>query len=64
MRTNIILDDNLVKEAMKLTGENTKKGVIHLALRELIVSQRRKAIRKLRGKIKWQGNLDKMRETR
>lgn len=63
MRTNIILEDNLVKEAMQLTGLSTKKGVVHLALQELVLSLKRKQIRKLRGKVSWEGNLDEMRKT-
>lgn len=51
MRTNIDLDDELVKEAQRLTGIGTKKDVVHEALRLLVQNQKRKSLRDLRGKI-------------
>jgi len=53
MRTNIDLDDKLVKEAQRLTGIGTKKAVVHEALRLLVDTQRRKSLRDLRGKIEF-----------
>jgi Arc/MetJ family transcription regulator len=52
MRTNIVLDDKLVKEAFRYVSVSTKKELIDLALREFVENHRRKDIRKLRGKVK------------
>ena len=52
MRTNIVLDDKLIKEAFRYTSVSTKKERIDLALREFVENHRRKDIRELRGKIK------------
>ena len=64
MRTNIVLDDSLVEEARKLTGIKTKKELIHEALRTLIRLRQQSNIRKLRGKLHWEGDLDSMRLSR
>jgi len=64
MRTNIFLDDGLVKEGLKLTKLKTKKELVNLALKELVERRKRKKILKLEGKIVWEGNLDKMRRSR
>lgn len=64
MRTNIVLDDKLVKEGLRLTRLKTKKELVSLALKELVAKRRRKKILKLEGKIKWEGNLDEMRRGR
>jgi len=56
MRTNIILDEKLVKEAFRYAQVSTKKELIDLVLRELIENHRRKDIRELRGKIKIHDN--------
>ncbi len=64
MRTNIELDDTLVKEAMDLSGMTTKKAVINLALEEYIRAYTRKKIVKYRGKNIWEGNLEEMRTMR
>lgn len=58
MRTNIDLDEELVKEAQRLTGIGTKKDVVHEALRLLVRSQRRKSLRDLRGKIEFAPGYD------
>ncbi len=63
-RTNVELDEKLVKEAMKLTGIETKKQLINYALSELVRKIKRKGILELEGKVKWEGNLDDMRKTR
>jgi Arc/MetJ family transcription regulator len=62
MRTNIILDDALVREAMTLSGETTKTGVIHRALKEFLQRQRLIDMANSFGKIQWEGDLDQMRE--
>ena len=64
MRTNVVLDDELVKEGLKLTKLKTKKGLVNLALEELVARRRRKKILKLEGKVKWEGNLNEMRRSR
>ncbi|MDO9288059.1 MAG: type II toxin-antitoxin system VapB family antitoxin [Thermodesulfovibrionales bacterium] len=63
-RTNIELDDKVVKEAIKLTHARTKKEVVNYALEELVKKLRRKKILELEGKVKWEGNLNEMRTTR
>ncbi len=64
MRTNIVLDDKLVKEAMKLSGKKTKRELIDHALHELVKLHHRRALLNLRGKLHWEGDLDEMRKTR
>ena len=61
MRTNIDIDDKLLKEAMKITRLSTKKDVVNFALDEVVKLHKRKAILSLQGKVKWEGNLDEMR---
>jgi Arc/MetJ family transcription regulator len=61
MRTNIVLDDALVAEAMRRTGIKTKRAVVEEALRKLIRLERQAEIRSLRGKLHWEGDLDAMR---
>jgi Arc/MetJ family transcription regulator len=64
MRTNVVLDDKLVAEAMLLTGLQTKRGVIDHALKELIRRRQQRRLLELRGRVKWEGNLSKMRQGR
>jgi Arc/MetJ family transcription regulator len=64
MRTNIDLDDKLVKKGMNYTGIRTKKDLVEFALRELIRRKERKRILGLKGKLRWEGNLDEMRSSR
>lgn len=61
MRTNIVLDEELVAEAMRRTGIKTKRGVVEEALRTLIQLKRQEEIRQLRGQLHWEGDLDEMR---
>lgn len=63
-RTNILLDDNLVRKGMKVTGLKTKKALVDLALRELIRKEDQKSMLALEGKIRWEGNLDELRKGR
>jgi Arc/MetJ family transcription regulator len=58
MRTTIDIDDNLMRKAMRLSGLTTKKAVVEAALRLLIQTHSQAGIRRLRGKVKWEGNLD------
>ena len=64
MRTNIVLDENLIERAQKLTGIRTKREVVQEALRTLILLREQAEVRQFRGKLKWEGNLDEMRQTR
>jgi len=64
MRTNIDIDDRLMRDAMVATKLKTKKEVVHVALRELIRLSRQKSILRLRGNTKWEGDLDEMRAMR
>ena len=61
MRTNVVLDDDLVKSALSLSGLKTKKKAIEEGLKLLIQVNCQKKIRNFRGKLKWTGNLNKMR---
>ena len=61
MRTNIVLDEELVTEAMHRTGIKTKRAVVEEALRTLIQLKRQEEILALRGKLKWEDDLDQMR---
>jgi len=64
VRTNIVLDDELVKRAQRLTGIKTKRELINKALRTLVQLQEQAEILPLRGQLKWEGDLDSMRESR
>jgi Arc/MetJ family transcription regulator len=64
MRTNIDLDDTLVKKAMEISGQNTKKAAINAILSEYIRKYNQKNILKYRGKKIWEGDLEKIREER
>ena len=64
VRTNIVLDDDLIKEIMKFSDERTKREVVEVALHEHLRMLKRKKLASLRGKIKWEGNLEQMRRGR
>lgn len=64
MRTNIAIDNSLMQRAMKATGLSTKKAVVEEGLRLLIKVKGQEGIRRLRGKIEWEGDLGAMREGR
>jgi Arc/MetJ family transcription regulator len=61
MRTNIVIDDQLMEEALKATGLETKKQAVEEGLKALIRLKKQSDIRSLRGKLKWEGDLDDMR---
>jgi Arc/MetJ family transcription regulator len=61
MRTNIVIDDDLMNEAMTLSRLQTKKSVVETGLRLLIQIKKQERIRGLRGKLTWDGDLDAMR---
>ncbi|MEJ2183418.1 MAG: type II toxin-antitoxin system VapB family antitoxin [Nitrospirota bacterium] len=64
LRTNIELDEKLVKEAMTLTHKKTKKELVNYALQELISRTKRKKLLELEGKVQWSGDLAEMRKGR
>lgn len=64
MRTNIVIDDQLMAEALKASGYATKKEAVEQGLKLLVCQSRQQEFRKLRGKIKWDGDLDEMRSAR
>jgi Arc/MetJ family transcription regulator len=61
MRTNIEIDDKLMKEALRATGAKTKREAVELGLRTLLQLGAQEKARELRGKIKWEGDLNAMR---
>ena len=61
MRTNVVIDDDLMISALQLSGLKTKKSAIEEGLRLLVQLKRQSKIREFRGKLKWSGNLDEMR---
>ena len=61
MRTNIEIDDKLMKEAMRSANTKTKKETVEAGLRMLIQIKGQEGIRKLRGKVKWEGDLYELR---
>ncbi len=61
MRTNVVIDDQLMAQALELSGLRTKRAVIEEALRLLI---RLKQVRALRGQLAWEGDLDALRQDR
>ncbi|MCH8552807.1 MAG: type II toxin-antitoxin system VapB family antitoxin [Natronospirillum sp.] len=63
MKTRIAIDDRLMSEALEVSGCETKSEAVEEGLKLLIKMNRQQDIRKLRGKIKWDGNLDDMRST-
>lgn len=64
MRTNVVIDDELMAEALESTGLNTKKAVIEEALRTLVRLKKQRQVRSLRGKLQWEGDLNMLREAR
>jgi Arc/MetJ family transcription regulator len=64
MRTNIEIDDRLMREALRLTGVRTKREAVDLALRELVARHRQLGVLKLRGRVHWVGDLDTTRRSR
>jgi Arc/MetJ family transcription regulator len=58
MRTNIVLDDELLSQALKLAHVRTKKELIHTALKEYVINHSRKDLREIRGKITFKQGYD------
>lgn len=64
-RTNIVLDDRLIKQAMQVSGAKTKRQAVDRALRDLVArASVYRALRKLRGKLPWDGDVESLRRRR
>jgi Arc/MetJ family transcription regulator len=61
VRTNIVIDDKLMSDTLKATGLKTKREAVELGLKTLLRLRQQSEIKKLRGKITWEGDLDAMR---
>ena len=61
MRTNIEIDDRLMREAMRSSGSRTKRAAVEAGLRLLAQTHAQAGIRKLRGKVQWEGDLNQSR---
>jgi Arc/MetJ family transcription regulator len=61
MRTNIVIDDTLMTLALKATGLKTKKEVVEEALKMLLKVKKQSQLKSLRGKLNWEGDIEKMR---
>lgn len=61
MRTNIVIDDQLMQDTLQATGAKSKREVVELGLKTLLRLARQAEIKKFRGKIAWTGDLDAMR---
>ena len=64
MRTNIEIDDKLMKDALKATGVKTKREAVELGLKTLVQLRAQEKVRQLKGKITWEGDLNAMRTDR
>jgi Arc/MetJ family transcription regulator len=62
VRTNIVIDEKLMAEALRLTGTSTKRRVVEDSLRLMIRLKKQEKIRAARGKLMWKGDLDSMRK--
>ena len=61
MRTNIDIDDRLMREAIRRSGAATKRAAVEAGLRLLIQTHSQTAVRRLRGKVRWEGDLNRSR---
>ncbi len=61
MRTNIVIDDRLMQDTLRATGLKTKREAVELALRTLLRLRQQGEIRRFRGKLNWEGDLDALR---
>jgi Arc/MetJ family transcription regulator len=64
MRTNIMIDDQLMQDTLRLTGLKTKREAVELGLRTVLRLKQQEKLRQFRGKLAWEGNLDAMRAER
>lgn len=63
-RTNIVLDEALVRQGLEATGIKTRRALVHYALQELVRRERQTGLLALKGKVSWTGDLDALRRTR
>jgi Arc/MetJ family transcription regulator len=63
-RTNIVLDEDLVRRGLKATGLKTSRALVHHALQELVRREKQTGLLELKGKVRWTGNLETMRRSR
>jgi Arc/MetJ family transcription regulator len=61
MRTNIVIDDDLMNRVMKVTGIRTKREAVEMGLKTLLKLKEQESIKRYRGKLDWEGDLDDMR---
>ena len=61
MRTNIVIDDELMNKVLKLTGVRTKREAVEMGLKALLKLKKQEQIRDYRGKLDWQGDLVELR---
>jgi Arc/MetJ family transcription regulator len=64
VRTNIVIDDELMRDTLRATGLKTKREAVEAGLRTLLRLSKQAHIRRLRGKMNWRGDLDAMRVDR
>jgi Arc/MetJ family transcription regulator len=64
VRTNIVIDDELMRDTLRATGLKTKREAVELGLQTLLRLSRQSEIRRFRGKLKWKGDLETMRTDR
>ena len=64
MRTNIVIDEKLMRDTLRATGLKTKREAVELGLRTLLRLRQQETIRRFRGKLDWQGDLEAMRSDR
>ena len=63
MRTNLVIDEKLLAEAIEATGAKTKREVVELGLAALVKLNKQKNLKSLRGKVEWTGDLEEMRNS-
>lgn len=61
MRTNIVINDDLMDDVLKATGLKTKREAVELGLKTLLRLRQQEQIKSFRGKLKWEGDLEDMR---
>ena len=64
MRTNIEIDDQLMSDTLRATGLKTKREAVELGLRTLLRLQQQAEVKRFRGQLNWQGDLNAMRTDR
>ncbi len=64
MRTNIVIDDELMNRVLEITGIRTKREAVEMGLKALLRLEQQEQIRDYRGKLRWEGDLDQLRADR